>query len=339
MSSSTKKLDKKRVLIAGGYGEIGSHIARHIRNNYPDIELILTGRNPDKGKPLATELGGVELATLDLQKPFNLSDFGHIDLVIASLVDPADALIEQAWEHGINYISMTRLVNELTSLLLHTLQKPSHATVVLADHWQVGIATLIAKNAAAAFSKIDSIEVSALYDEADPIGPMVIEQLDSFHGPALLRKDGKWMWLSGEDNAKILTLFNGEQVNASPLAALDATSLAAITGAKNIRFDFAVGKSIGTQKGEIASHDVYIDIEGTLTSGAPGRTRTLVSGTKGQSSMTGLGAMLMMEGVLGLAGQTSPEKGKIYLPETLLTNPIDLERLKTFGIQTSTEIL
>lgn len=339
MNQHTTHLKKTRVLIAGGYGEVGSHIARHIRNTYPDFELILTGRNPEKGKPLATELGLTELAVLDLEKPFNLADFGEIDVIIACLLDPANILMEEAWKLGINYISMTRLVNELTPVLLHTLHNPSDSVVVLADHWQAGILALIAKESAKEFSHINSIQLSALYDESDPIGPMVVEQLDSFHGPALLRKNGKWVWLSGEENSRELTLLNGEKVSASPLAALDVTSLASITGADNVRFDFAVGKSIGTQNGEIASHDMYIDIEGTLNSGAAGSIRTFVSGTKGQSSLTGLGAMLMMEGVLGLGQQTKAQKGKIYLPETLISNALDVERLKGLGVHISKEVL
>ena len=55
-----------RILIAGGYGLIGGTIARHIRRIGGDVELVLAGRNPEKGAALAQELGGASTAYLDV---------------------------------------------------------------------------------------------------------------------------------------------------------------------------------------------------------------------------------------------------------------------------------
>ena len=38
----------KTILIAGGYGLVGSHIARHIRRLMPDARLLIAGRSPDR---------------------------------------------------------------------------------------------------------------------------------------------------------------------------------------------------------------------------------------------------------------------------------------------------
>jgi short subunit dehydrogenase-like uncharacterized protein len=46
-----------RILIAGGYGLIGSNIARHVRRINKEVEIILAGRNPGNGEALAQELG------------------------------------------------------------------------------------------------------------------------------------------------------------------------------------------------------------------------------------------------------------------------------------------
>ena len=43
------------VLIAGGYGVVGSQIARFVRKRHPDLPLIIGGRNPDKAESLARE--------------------------------------------------------------------------------------------------------------------------------------------------------------------------------------------------------------------------------------------------------------------------------------------
>ena len=42
-----------RILIAGGYGVIGTAIATALRAAHPGVELILAGRRPDAGAALA----------------------------------------------------------------------------------------------------------------------------------------------------------------------------------------------------------------------------------------------------------------------------------------------
>ncbi|MED1785099.1 hypothetical protein P4V43_25090 [Brevibacillus fortis] len=50
-----------RILIVGDYGVIGSAIARLIRSMNNDVEIVLAGRNPEKGASLARELGQLTL--------------------------------------------------------------------------------------------------------------------------------------------------------------------------------------------------------------------------------------------------------------------------------------
>lgn len=44
------------IFIAGGYGVVGSQLAEMIRQRYPDLPLILAGRNPDKAAELVGKL-------------------------------------------------------------------------------------------------------------------------------------------------------------------------------------------------------------------------------------------------------------------------------------------
>lgn len=321
-----------RILIAGGYGHVGSNIAGHIRKKYANIELILCGRHPEKGEQLAIGLGHAESKYLDLTTDFDLGSFGDIDLVIAALQDPKNALIEAAIAHGIAHISITKLADELAPIVFLLQQRASKSRIVLADHWQAGILTLVAKKAATQFSKIDHMETACLYDTEDPIGPMIAAQLDSFVGRALLRRNRKWEWLDATQNARSLQLSDGSSIDAYPMGTLDVPSLAAISDSPNVRFDISIGKSIGMNKGEKASHDLYIDIEGTLLSGEHGKIRTIVSDPEGQSHLTALGVLLATEAVLGLEGYHAVEKGGLYLPETIISTPIAFARLKEFGV-------
>ena len=56
-----KKAMVQRVLIAGGYGAVGSTIARYLRRLAPDLEIILAGRSPESGAELAREIGATTL--------------------------------------------------------------------------------------------------------------------------------------------------------------------------------------------------------------------------------------------------------------------------------------
>jgi len=176
-----------------------------------------------------------------------------------------------------------------------------------------------------------------LFDELDPVGPMVVTQWDTFVGKALLRKDGKWQFVDATTHAREISLHDGIQATAHPMGTLDVPSLASITGAPNVRFDLVMGKSIGSHKGLSASHDLYIDIEGTLLSGKIGKLRTTITAPQGQSYLTALNVFLLFEGIFGLAGQSIPTKGGLHTPETLLDVDTSLSRFKEFGIVFSQE--
>ena len=48
---------RTRILIAGGWGLVGSRIGKVLREAEHDVDLVLGGRNPDTGKVLAANLG------------------------------------------------------------------------------------------------------------------------------------------------------------------------------------------------------------------------------------------------------------------------------------------
>src|SRR5262245_61039857 len=80
-----------RILIAGGYGLIGSTFARQIRSLSPEAELILAGRNPERGAALARELDRAGTAALDVESGTGLDALAAADLVVSALYDPASA--------------------------------------------------------------------------------------------------------------------------------------------------------------------------------------------------------------------------------------------------------
>lgn len=331
------ELQKKRILIVGGYGLVGTNIARLIRKEYAFIELILAGRNPQNGEVLAKELTNAETAYLNLEEGFELSLYGAVDLMIIAVEDYKNILRETAISNGISCITITELAEDISPTVFLSLHQTVSAPVVLAAHWQAGIITLVAKQLAARFSEITSVETAGLYDELDPVGPLVVSQVDSFVGRALLRQDGNWQFVDAKENARTIHLPDDSSITGYPMSTLDVPSIAAFTNAQNIRFDFVTAKSIGSKNGLAASHDLYIDIEGILLSGEKTKLRTVISDPKGVAHLTAIGVFLITEGIFGFGGQSAPQQGGIYLPETIISTANIMSRLAEFGLHITEE--
>ncbi|MGD1933098.1 MAG: hypothetical protein ACFB0Z_01105 [Candidatus Phaeomarinobacter sp.] len=322
----------KSILVAGGYGLVGSHIARHLRQIMPDAKLIIAGRNPDKAADLVTELGNAEALALETNAPEKaLASAGKLDAIIAALQDPHDKLLSYALTNGIAHLSITRAVLDMASFVAHTAHADLKAPVVPTAHWQAGILALTALDLASEFKAVDSIAMSALFDMTDPIGPMTVEDAGHFFGKALVMKDGLWTWVDPDAEVTPITI-DGETFDARPMSTLDTMSLRPATGATDISFHLGIANSRGTRAGSAASHDMQIVIKGTDADGTAITRTRLVSDPRGQAQLTATGAALAVQRAIGGDGQPAPKPG-LYLPETILDAGAYTARLKSdFGI-------
>lgn len=213
---------------------------------------------------------------------------------------------------------------------------PPQAPIVPLGHSQAGILTLVAYQEAKSFRSIQSIGLAGHYDERDPMGPMTLEETEGFINRALIRENGIWKWVEATKYPRSISLSNGSRVEGHPMSLLDVPSLAAVTGAPNIRFDFAIHDSIGTRAGGKASQDLYIDLEGVLLDGRSAKRRITLTDPKGQSHFTALGILLSIERIMGWDG-SPPAPAGFYLPETLVPLETAMTRIEQFGIQIQRE--
>ena len=321
----------KKILIAGGYGVVGSAMARHLRALMPGTELILAGRNPQNGDSLASELGAAHTLKLDTAAPEDaLASVGPLDIIVCALPDPQDRLLRYALNHGIAHVSITRSTRDMAALAGLIAHHGVTAPVVPLAHWQAGLLTLAALDAVADMDRVDRLTLSALFDMADPIGPMTVADAEGFMGEALQRRDGTWHWVDAEQE-KTKRRLDSKAVDVAPVSVLDVTGLAAATGAADIRFDLAIDTSRGTAAGNAASHDMWIEADGTR-GGKPVSRARMVSDPKGQAHLTGLGAALIVQRILEAHADLAP---RLYAPETLLPPADAMAALADHGIEIS----
>ena len=317
------------ILIAGGYGFVGGQFATMLRAAAPQARIQLAGRNPETGADLAARLGATT-CRLDLTRPLDL-DLEGVDLIVATVHDRADRLVEAAIARGIAHIGITRLAGDVAPTTFAALRQPPARPVVLAGHWQAGVLTQVAAHAAAAFARVERVDLVAVWDERDPVGAMSAADGDSFLGPALVRSAGTWSWVDAESAARRVHLDAGVEADGVPVGVLDVPSLAAITGAPEVRFDLVLAPSIGSRAGGAASHDVIVDLEGVLIDGSRGRRRWLATDPAGNGHMTAAGVAVLAGRILGTDG-AAPAQGGLHTPDTLVPASAAIEQWQRAGI-------
>lgn len=329
-----------KIFIAGGYGLVGSNIARLIRKVNKDVEIILAGRNPQSGDTLAKELGNARTVYLDLnhlpsQKELQLE---NVDLIVSALQDPADHLIHLAIKHQIAHIGITKLVDEIGPVVFASLQAPPKRPIILLGHNEAGITSLITLESAKEFTTVESIEIAAIYDNLDPVGPMTSSDIGSegLTARALIRKKGQWTWVDPQNHKREIYM-QSKKMEGFPMGLLDVTSLGAMTNAANIRWDFVQGESKGTKSGRNASHEVYIDIKGISKSGEQTQRRTIISDPNGQAHLIALGVVIIIERILGFNGQPFAHGG-LQLPEMIISPDAAMKRIQDFDVQIYKEL-
>lgn len=320
-----------RILIAGGWGLVGGAIARRLREAGHDVELILAGRSPETGAELARTLGARPVR-LDVADPAEgLAAAGPVDLVIAALQDPDDALLMATLRAGAGHIGIVRTAANMASTAIAASALARRPALML-GHWQAGVLTLAALDAARGLASVERVEMAALYDYADPIGPMTASDAGGFVGQALIRQGGRWRNVNAPEAARSIARAGQPAFDVMPMGVLDTPALAALTGAADVRFDLGTGESLGTAAGGKASHDLYIDLGGRDAAGSAITRRTLVTDSEGQAHLTAVGVLIGAERILGLDGAPPPPAGLVF-PEAVIDPVRAVERLRTFGVR------
>lgn len=323
----------KPVLILGGTGMVGSRVAAFLRQLHHDLPLAIAARGQEKARALAAELGRAQAVLPDLTRGDLGLDPAAFSAVVTVVKDTTLNPLRYAQAHGLPYVTMADGAFEISPAVARFIHRPAAAPILQASHWAAGMTILPCLRFLPEFRAIDTIEIAVLMDPDEPAGPMALGDVEDLmrNSPRpLLLDDGVWRWVGEQGAARRVTNAAGEAIEVQALSVLDTVSLAALTEARAVRFDFAMAQSASGRHGDGPSHEMVIEISGLRRDGRAGRLRLDIESGQGVSGLTALGVALGTERLLGLAGGKPVAPG-LHFPETLIDPAYAIARLEQFG--------
>ncbi|MDT8909241.1 hypothetical protein SAMN03159507_03219 [Pseudomonas sp. NFACC32-1] len=321
------------ILFMGGSGAIGHQTARALRAAYPDVPLLIGGRDLAKAQRTAEEIGGAQGVVIDSRA----QDLGlgerQVSAVVIFYMDHALAGLRYAQKCRVPHLSISSGVFEIAPEIATYMHTPQASPIVLGYEWMAGATTVATLRIARAFSRVQDISLHALVDEQDTGGPTVatdFEHLNKMLPAALTRRDGVYVWREGEDARVSFHAVDGTPIQASGFSSIDVVGLGAATGAPNVQFNMGTGVSSTRRQGRPKSTEIIIELSGEDLVGKPLRTRHAVVHPAGAAPLTGLSVAMTLERLLGLDGQPPTPPG-LYFPYQLLDADAYLARLEKEG--------
>lgn len=323
------------ILLLGGSGAIGRQTVRALRATYPDIPLLIGGRDLAKAQKAAAETGCAQGVAIDAAA----ADLGlgeqKVSAVVVLYKDHALAALRFAQTRGVPHLSISSGVFEIAPEIAAFMHTPDAAAIVLGYEWLVGATTVPALHLARSFSEVHDIRIGALVDEQDVGGPAVaadFEHLNHLMPRALTRRDGDYIWREGDEMKTLFSALDGSSIAATGFSSIDVVGLASATGARNVQFDLGMGISSSRRKGEAFSTEILIELAGLDPSGQALHSRHAVVHPGGAAPLTAMGIALLLERLVGLDGKPPVAPG-LYFPYQILDASHYLTRLAEEGGQ------
>lgn len=154
---------KRKILIVGGYGAVGSSIAERLMKVYPH-QIIIAGRSFSKAQAKAEEFQNKVIPQqLDINNLKDFSVLNEVELVIMCLDQQNTDFVEYCISKGISYIDISADYQNLQKIQkLHGLAEQNNSTVVLSVGLAPGITNLLAQYVVSQMQNVESIDIFVL---------------------------------------------------------------------------------------------------------------------------------------------------------------------------------
>jgi saccharopine dehydrogenase-like NADP-dependent oxidoreductase len=168
-----------RILVAGGYGEVGRRLAAQLARGFPD-RVVVAGRSLERARETAQALGhGAAARALDVNDAASVGRaLQEVAVVVACVQQsPACVLLRAAVAGGLAYTDLTASLIWRPALALRAEAEARGARVVLGAGLVPGVSSVLARAAADALGPLASVETALLLGVGDAFGPDSLEYL------------------------------------------------------------------------------------------------------------------------------------------------------------------
>lgn len=162
----------KKVLIIGGYGQVGGYVSQNLAQ-YPSINLLIAGRRIQLAQTLVNKLGNQHQALqIDLTKTQDYRELvSDLDMVIMCIDAPHIHLAEACAQQGVDYLDITASYTYLQQIEhCNSLAKQKGARIILSVGLAPGLTNLMVKQACKIHPETQKIEIYLLLGLGDQHG-------------------------------------------------------------------------------------------------------------------------------------------------------------------------
>jgi siroheme synthase (precorrin-2 oxidase/ferrochelatase) len=145
LNTKTKSSDQGKILIIGGYGQVGSDIATRLAPLFPD-RVVIAGRNLEKAQAAATATGhGSSARIVDIFAASAADALTDVGLVMVCIDQTGTGFVETCLSRGINYLDISAEYNFLSRIEpLAPLARENGATAMLSVGTSPGLTNMLA---------------------------------------------------------------------------------------------------------------------------------------------------------------------------------------------------
>lgn len=201
-----------KILIVGGYGNVGRTIAVELANRFPG-QVIAAGRNYKKAEDLARTTGmkvlPMELDVFNFREDSSLPN--DITLVIMCLDLPNMIFVRKCLQLGIHYLDISASYEILFQIeLLDNEARKHNATVVLSVGVAPGLTNLMAAHCKSKFDRMEHTDIFVLLGLGERHGEAAISwTIENMNSTFTAQENGVAKHVASFEEAKRTIFPNG----------------------------------------------------------------------------------------------------------------------------------
>lgn len=188
-----------KILIVGGYGEVGRRLAAQLEAAQPD-RVIVAGRHPEQAR-------GLPARKIDVGDPASIElALEGVSVVVACVRQREQHLLRAAVRRGLAYTSIAPpWMPWPETEPLRAEAKHTGARIVLSAGLQPGISSVLARVAANRLGRVDAVETALLLGLGDAYGADSMAFIfDEVSEPYSIVVDGQAQSVSAFERAKLV---------------------------------------------------------------------------------------------------------------------------------------